>query len=877
MIVWMGIAFDTSRRVDVLLERDDALAELHNALSGSRSGQGTALFISGEAGVGKTSLVKAFCAEVDPRTRVLVGACDALSTPRPLGPLLDLAEEGDALFDLVRLSASPSDVFAALVELLAHTPTILLIEDIHWADEATLDVLRLLVRRVETLPVLVVVTHRDDQLGRAHPMRILLGDLANAGAVSRVHLDALSADGIAQLALGHAVDPVELHRRTGGNPFFATEVLASGSATVPTTVRDAVLGRTAVLGQTEMGVLEVIALAPPRAEPWLVEAVVGYDLDGLDACLDTGLVADGGGALAFRHELARIAVEEATPTTRRRALHGQILAALAAQPEGERDHARLAHHADGAGDAAAVQAFAPLAATRAAAVGAYREAAAQYARALRFDAGLSPGARAALLEGRSRACYYADDQVEAIAVIRQAIECRRTEGAPENRARALAELSSYLSCRGLYTEAHEVIAEAADLIAGRREGCAVAWVLHAQARFSDDPPARVLDRAREAVAVAERCGDEEVIAETKVTLGRLELAVDFNTGSSTLAAVIDESDAPSDAPQAIARALTALGAWSRELGRPELGSMYMARTLEYCEARSLDLWRINVLAMIAAAALEEGRWTDAAEAASRVLEDPRESPWPHAQALFALALVRARRGDPDARVPLDEAFGLEIPAEDIETLDARAAAHAEIAWLERRLDEIDAATAASFVAAVARNDTPSICKLGYWRSLAGLEVDVPQDAEGPLALCMAGAWEEAAVEWARLGRPYEAALALAETGEEDALRQAHDDLQRLGALPAARLVSQRLRTLGVRGLARGPRASTRESAAGLTARELDVLALLADGLRNTQIAERLVVSPRTVDHHVSAILRKLEAGTRGEAVARAGELGLLAA
>ena len=316
----------------MLLERDDALGELHDALDGARAGQGTALFVSGEAGVGKTSLVKAFCDGVDPRTRVLVGACDALSTPRPLGPLLDLAEEGDALFDLVRLGAPPSDVFAALVELLAHTPTILLIEDIHWADEATLDVLRLLVRRVETLPALVVVTHRDDQLSRAHPVRILLGDIANVGALSRIHLEALSADGIARLALGHAVDPVELHRRTGGNPFFATEVLASGSETVPTTVRDAVLGRTAVLSRSEMSVLEVIALAPPRAEAWLVEAVIGHDLEGLDTCLDTGLVVDSGRGLSFRHELARIAVEEATPATRRRALHGRILAALAGRP-----------------------------------------------------------------------------------------------------------------------------------------------------------------------------------------------------------------------------------------------------------------------------------------------------------------------------------------------------------------------------------------------------------------------------------------------------------------------------------------------------------------------------------------------------------------
>ena len=183
-------------------------------------------------------------------------------------------------------------------------------------------------------------------------MRILLGDLANAGAVERVHLDALSADGIAQLALGHAVDPVELHRRTGGNPFFATEVLASGSATVPTTVRDAVLGRTAVLSRSEMSVLEVIALAPPRAEPWLVEAVIGHDLDGLDACLDTGLVVDERWRALLPARAGTDRRRRGDAATRRRALHGRILAALAARPEGERDHARLAHHAEGAGDAA---------------------------------------------------------------------------------------------------------------------------------------------------------------------------------------------------------------------------------------------------------------------------------------------------------------------------------------------------------------------------------------------------------------------------------------------------------------------------------------------------------------------------------------------
>ena len=360
----MGLAFDTVRSADLLLERDDGLEMLSGALDDARAGRGSVLLVAGEAGIGKTSLVRSFCQGLDPRTAILAGACDPLSTPRPLGPLLDLAGEHGELSDLVRLGAPPSDVFSALHDALAGQPTVLVLEDLHWADEATLDVLRLLVRRVETLPVLVVGTYRDDGLDRAHPVRVLLGDLATMAAVRRLRLDPLSADAVARLAFGHPVDPVELHRRTGGNPFFATEVLASGGTVLPANVRDAVLGRAAALDQGAMQMLEAVALTPPRAEPWLLEALAGEQIDGLDECLASGLVTVDERGVAFRHELARLAVEDATSPTRRSSLHRRILAALACRPPGELDHARLAHHAEGAADANAVQEFAPVADAR---------------------------------------------------------------------------------------------------------------------------------------------------------------------------------------------------------------------------------------------------------------------------------------------------------------------------------------------------------------------------------------------------------------------------------------------------------------------------------------------------------------------------------
>ena len=285
----MGLAFDTRRGTDELLERDEQLAMLTEALNETRLGHGRVVLIGGEAGAGKTSLVRAFCRRLDGDVRVLVGACDALSTPRPLGPLLDVATECDALAATLDVAAPPTAVFAALHDELAQQPTVLVLEDLHWGDEATFDVLRLLARRID-MPALVVATYRDDGLHRDHPLRVLAGDLATAPAVDRLALGPLSPDAVTQLAVGHAIDPADLYARTGGNPFFVAQVLAAGGTGVPATVRDAVLARAAALPDQALEVLETVALALPRAEPWLLEAVAGDAVAHLDACIATGLI-----------------------------------------------------------------------------------------------------------------------------------------------------------------------------------------------------------------------------------------------------------------------------------------------------------------------------------------------------------------------------------------------------------------------------------------------------------------------------------------------------------------------------------------------------------------------------------------------------------
>ncbi len=235
--------------------------------------------------------------------------------------------------------------------------------------------------------------------------------------------------------------------------------------------------------------------------------------------------------------------------------------------------------------------------------------------------------------------------------------------------------------------------------------------------------------------------------------------------------------------------------------------------------------------------------------------------------------MRARRGDPDPWTPLDEALQLAQPRRELQWIAPVAIARAEAAWLEGRNDAAVAATDTAFEFARAKN-SPYTTGLAYWRWRAGLETDVPVPPGDPYALEMAGQWARAAESWAMLGCPYESALALAGAGDEPGLRRALTELQRLGARPAAGIVTRRLHERGVRGLPRGPRQVTRHNPASLTAREIEVLTLVAQGLRNTDVAERLFLSPKTVDHHVSAILRKLDVRTRGEASAEAARLGL---
>jgi predicted ATPase len=430
-----------------LLERSEQLAKLQEALETVASERrGRLVLVRGEAGIGKTTLLRRFCDEQPRRVQVVWGNCDPLFTPRPLGPLHGIPELEDVIGGDGEVM--PHEVVAALArEFRRPAPTIFVLEDVHWADEATLDVLRLLSRRLEAVPALVLASYRDDELDRAPLLRIVLGELATNERAGRVKLFPLSAGAVAQLVDRHDLDPDELYRKTGGNPFFVVEAIAASGDEIPDTVRDAVFARAAQLSRPARNVLEAVAVVPQHAELPLLEALVGGDLDALDECLAAGMLTTDANGIVFRHEPARLAVEGSIARGRKLKLNRRALAALSAETALGLDFARLAHHAEAAGDVDAVLRFAPAAGARAAALGAYREASAQYARALRFGDGLEPDRRAEILEARSRACFHTDQYDEGIAALEEAVELRRSLGDKLREGATCASSRSFCGAR----------------------------------------------------------------------------------------------------------------------------------------------------------------------------------------------------------------------------------------------------------------------------------------------------------------------------------------------------------------------------------------------------------------------------------------------
>jgi DNA-binding CsgD family transcriptional regulator/tetratricopeptide (TPR) repeat protein len=859
----------------VILERDPFLNELSAARVSAATGQGSIVLVSGEAGIGKTTLVELFVARVedgDDRARVLWGACDALFTPRPLGPLLDMARQTTGpLRELIRSGTDRERLFSALLDELARAsaPTVVVFEDVHWADEATLDLLKFIARRITRTPGLLVLTFRDDEVDAGHPLRRLLGEMPPA-AVRRLRLPPLSEAAVAKLAAEAGRSAGDVYGATGGNPFYVTEVLAMRVAGIPASVRDAVLARAARLSPAASAALDIVAIVPGRTERWLLERLAEGSARAVEEGANAGLLRATRDEVSFRHELARRAWEDSLEPGAAAALHARVLRALESLDGGAVLLPRMVHHADRSGDGATVLQLAPAAARHAASLGAHREAAAHYESALRYTDEAKPAERAALLDAWSYEVHLGSRIREAMQAREEALALWREVGDRRREGDALRWLSRLAWFEGQRDEAATYAIEAVHVLEplGPSHELAMAYSTRAQLHVLAEERQRAPEWGDRAVAMAEELND-----------------IDALVHALTNAACLDPGSSREMQVRAVRLAQEhglhehALRAFSWLISDAiteqdyALAEGFVAEAVEYAEARDIDAFALYLRGWRARMWAEQGRLDEAAADAGDVLSRERMSTVVRLPALAALATVRTRRGEAGAQDLLDEALERALSTGELQRIAPVALARAEAAWLRDDRDGVHAEVMRAYPLAVRADSVWDIARLVAWRRRAGLPFDAPANAPGPFAAELAGRWRDAAEGWQRRGCPYERALALAED-DEAAQRQALEILDALGARPAATLVRRRLAQRGVRGLPRGPRASTRTNPANLTNRQLDVLSLLAHGLSNREIGRRLFLSTRTVDHHVSALLRKLDADSRGGAARIAREMGL---
>jgi DNA-binding CsgD family transcriptional regulator len=861
--------------VDGFLERDAQLAQVGSlARRLARGGPGEVVLLRGEAGVGKTTLLARFADQLNPRLRVLRGWCDPLGAPRPLGPLTDALKGLDPVAGAGLAAAVDSGDTARIYrQLLAalgdRDRWVWVIEDAHWADGATLDLVRFLARRITSLRLLLVISFRDDELAAAHPLAVMLGDLANYAAVTRIGLEALSLSAVAALAAGSGLNAEQLHHVTGGNPFFVTEVLAVGPAALtlkglPRSISEAVHGRLGRLSAKGRETAHAVAVCGPRADVSLLEQMCPEARTALHECLGAGVLTAEGDLVGFRHELARRATVAQIPDFDRIELHRRALSALAQPPIDPNMFAALAFHADEAGEIEATIHYGIAAAERAASLGANREAASLYALALRRAETASVESRVVWLERHAFACYLSGQADPAVASLREAIVLRRKLGDQLQEGDDLRWLSRLLQPLGRADEAIDAAHESLRLLEDLGPSPQLAWSLINMAHISAvalDPVCA--DYAGRALALAGEMHDPAVDI---LARGYAALTTVFSSGTGW-----DEFETvwrealSTEGLEEHAGVLAVLIYWYAvlrcELARAE---SYLAEALRFCDERDLGMFSSLLIAASTLAALHSGEWDRAAGAAEQIVTRPELSPQHHILPLVTLTLLQARRGQPLTAEVVGETAADTQPGTLVH-LGAVWAARAEVAWLagddETALAEVRAGLACSA-------DPWQQGQLQRWVRLAGGAIETNgRDPVTPFDLEISGRWECAAEAWTDRGCIYDAALAQL-GGDVSAVKEALATFRRLGAKAAARRAQQRLAALRERA-PRTTQADKESDPYSFTGRQRQVFDLLAAGLSNPEIAAELHISPKTVGHHVEAILAKLGVQNRTHAVAYA--------
>ncbi|WP_267480485.1 ATP-binding protein [Roseibium aggregatum] len=859
----------------MLLEREEQLQILDEVrLSISRSG-GRIVFVAGEAGIGKSSLIADFLSSLGPETRKVIGLCDPLITPRPLGPIRDIAA---GLSGSTQIRDEEAMLFGGLVEHLSslREPVVLVIEDLHWADDRTLDWLKFIGRRIAMLPLLLVCSYRDDQLAGYHPLRSAMGEIVPARK-KQINLAPLSLDAVQTLVGSTRLAPNRLLDITGGNPFFLTELLAQSAdgSKVPQTIGDAVDARLAGLPQDVVRLLEYVSCWPGAIPSGILLALPLPDGYGtLTQAIEKGLLIESGGRLSFRHEIARIAIYDRLSHPRRVEAHRCFLDHLCNREDGAQPLDMIVHHARGAEHEQLLLRYAPLAADNAASLGAHREAA-------RFLEHVLPLADSLDLEQAAEICerwaYEAGLSLgidaDVISSRRKAVELWRKAGNENRVGENLRWLSRLHWYRGEAEEAKRYIEEAIEVLENNASATewakAKAYALRAQYHMLQDEMSEAVTWGRRALTFAQAVEDVETCTHALNTVGSAMLFRGDPEGETLLRESLRISLENGFDEQA-ARVYTNLSECLIEMRALDRAEDLIDAGIRFDSAHDLDAWTYYLIGRKAQLRLEQGRFDEAVTIARGVLGQENQTLLMRMPAQIVLARSLLRLGDAAAGEALQQAL---VSAEKIG--EPQYLTVLKIAEIEQSVLAGTSETAAQAWDWLCSLDPRLLSprKLGeamFWARIAELPLkstSAPVLPE-PVRLLLEGKAEEAGLAFQMESSDYLAAWSFAATGKAERLQEADELFRSMGAMAARRWLRSREGGSGLPPLQRGPYKSSRNHPYGLTAKEQTVLRLLVEGNSNAAIAETLSRSRRTIENHVSSILSKLQAKDRVEVLLR---------
>ncbi len=860
-----------------LLERENFLHELSRTAESIKEFGGKTVLVTGEAGVGKTSLIKYFTNRLNSGTEVLLGTCDDLFTPRPLGPLYDIAYQvkPDLLKNFTG-QANRSGIFSAFLNYLQSGSNlkVVVIEDIHWADEATFDLIKFLTRRINRSKVMLVLSYRDEEIGQGNLLRTVFADL-NHSEIQRLRLYPLSEKAVSLLMEEAGVSDESLYERTGGNPFYVSEILVNHNEGVPLSVKEAVVARTVSLEENARCILEIISVIPMKADIDFLKKLTGRVEDCLDQCLSKGLLVMDRNLVGFRHELARLAIYNSISEMKRIQIHRRVLEQLLQRQNLQDDLAHIVHHAIRANDKDIILKYAPAAARQASSLAAHSLAAEHYSSALKFADQLAPGELIPLYEGKSYECYLTGQIDAAIEAGEKIVELLQRYPDPAKEGENYRRLSRILwyNCEDVKGEEYldKAISILEKLPAGR--SLAMAYSNKSQTYMIRELNGPAVKWGRKALALAKELNDREIIAHALNNIGTSRMSEGDDSGEEDLLQSLEIALSDNSFFEHAIRAYINLGGmymYRRDLAKAD---KLFREGEEFSREKDLYVFGLCLAGHHAKVKMLYGDWDKAAEMAASVLDKKSVPSANRLMPLSVVSTIRSRRNDPRAGELLDQTLELSLKMGEKEKIISAITAKADYCWLGNKLHAITTELKTVYRMILKTNNPWIIGEIAYWMWKAGQLDEIPEHIALPYLMHISGDWKAAARYWEESHCPYEQALALSE-GNKEAMLEAIKIFERLGATSASSLIKRKMRANGIKKIPKGPRESTRKNPAGLTGRQVDVLKLLTKGMSNSEIAINLFISPKTVDHHISAILSKLNLKSRTEAAAFARTTGL---